>query len=61
MRVSPAIVALARQADPEEPLVSVQCQACIRQRRVVVYWLRARDIVAALDTTRPNGRNGTRP
>lgn len=51
VRVSPRLVELAQRLEPAEPLTSVQCQACIRARRVTVYWLTAGQVAAA----HPNG------
>lgn len=56
VRVSAVQVELAQGRPPEEPLVSVQCQACIRRRRVVVYWLTAGQVAGAY----PGNGNGRR-
>lgn len=42
IRVNPRTIALYRDSDPEEVVQTVQCQHCMRSRRIVHY-----DITAA--------------
>jgi hypothetical protein len=56
LRIAPRQVELARALPPSEPLLSVQCQACMRRRRLTVYWLTAGELAGA----HRNG-NGSHP